>query len=83
MPAADAAAFGLFAARAAVFVGEPLGVALAVAVVAIAVVEEMAEFVDQDVVQVEVLDRLLGPDELPHAGRFVGPPAAVGTGFVG
>ncbi len=64
----------------AVFDGEPVGVAFAGFEIGVAVVVVVAQFVDQDIVEIKILDRCFGPGESPQVavGR---PDAAVHFGF--
>lgn len=60
---------------------EPIGVSLAIAEAGVAIVEQMAQFVEQDVVQVIVANRFGGPDELPATGTGLLPLTPVHAGF--
>ena len=51
----------------AILEGEPLGVAFAVRVAAVAIVEQMPKFVNEDVVEIEIAERGFGPFQSPHA----------------
>src|SRR5262245_44571234 len=59
---------------------EPLGITLTGGIAGIAIVEQVAKLVDQDVIQVKILDRLLGPDQSPDRAVLF-PTAAVHAGF--
>src|SRR5687768_8159049 len=58
---------GFAAGLVAVLHGEPLSVAFAVGVGAVALIEDVAQLVDQDVVEVEIAKGLFGPNQPPHA----------------
>src|SRR2546421_653289 len=57
--------------------GKPFGVPFTIDVAAVALVDEVAELVDQNVVQVEILGGLFAPGERPDTGRRLGPATAV------
>src|SRR5262245_11545387 len=62
------------------FQSEPLGEPLAVNVAAIATVKNVAQLMYQDVIEIEIADRLLRPDELP-ANAAVLPASAIHVGL--
>ena len=66
----------------AVMHGKPLGVPLTIDVASVALVNEMAKLVDQDVVQIEVLCGFFAPSERPRARLWFVPSAAVHACFI-
>ena len=60
----------------AVLDGEPFGISLTVRVAAVSVVEQMAKLMDQDIVEVEILNSFLRPDQLPIILMTVDPSPA-------
>ena len=44
------------------YYGKPLGIPLSIEIAMVAVVDQVAQLVDQDIVEVEIADRLLGPN---------------------
>src|SRR5687768_17220560 len=66
----------------AVLDGKPLGVAFALDVTGVSIVDQVPQLVDEDVVQVVVAGRLLAPGKRPGAGRRLGPAATVHASFV-
>ena len=56
---------------------EPFGIAFAIDGSRIATVEQVAELVNQNVVEIKIAQRLLGPDELPRSRTILFPAAAV------
>ena len=61
----------------AIFNREPFSIALAVDIVRIAIIVQMAQFVDEDVVKIKILDGWLRPGKPPHAGRWLVPAATI------
>lgn len=61
---------------------EPFGEPFALDLPRIAIVQQVAKFVDQDVIEVKVLDALFGPHEIPGVGRLVHPTSTIHASFV-
>ena len=56
---------------------EPFGVAFPIGVTRIPIIEQMTEFVNQDIIEIEILDRYFGPYQLPLGALLY--PFATGT----
>jgi arylsulfatase A-like enzyme len=80
VPPRDRLHHGAAARLVAMLDGEPLGIPLAIGVAGVAVVQQVPQLVDQDVIEVKILDRLFGPDEPPQRSVLF-PTAAVHLGF--
>src|SRR6478672_324785 len=57
--------------------GKPFRVPFTIDVAAVALVDEMAELVDQNIIEIEILRGLFAPGERPNARRRLGPAAAI------
>ena len=60
---------------------EPFGETLAVDIARIAIVEQVAQLMNENVVEIEALDRFFAPEQLPRGRPFLDPAAAVHAGL--